>query len=273
MQRLKLLAPTLGLSLICASAFANPLFHPDIIGGVNVSPSDPIASSTVMIIGETTENGQTGEYICTASIIAEDLIVTAAHCVAEDPSNPTDPTKMLIVFSTHMPTSASDPSVHRVSGYLANPGWTAAIQAPDAHDVAVIRFEGGLPAGYQPAQLLGAQNLSPGESVTLAGYGISTIRDTDGKTAGTLREVNVNVAQLYGQTEVAVDESHGKGSCSGDSGGPAFINNGGSLLLWGVTSRGDQSCAQDGIYTNLGYYLDFLNQAANYLRQQALAFR
>lgn len=270
-QSLKLRLALVCIGLLSGSpVWASSFFHTEIIGGVKVSPADPIAASTVMIVGQTTNNGTTGEYICSASIIAQDLIVTAAHCVAEDPANPTDPAKIFVVFSTHLPASASDPSVHRISGYLVHSGWSAAIQQPDAHDVAVIRFEGGLPAGYQPAQLLGTQNLSAGETVTLAGYGISTIRDTDGSTAGTLRQVNVRIAQFYGQTEVAVDETHGKGSCNGDSGGPAFVSNGGELLLWGVTSRGDPSCATDGIYTNLGYYLDFLNEAANDLRQQVV---
>jgi secreted trypsin-like serine protease len=256
------------LATVFASVGAFAGMHEDIIGGVNVQQGNPIASSTVMIIGETTVNGKAAEYICSGSLLASDMLVTAAHCVADNPQQPTDPTKMIVVFGTSMPTSVSDPTVHQIYGYKANPGWTAAIQQPDAHDIAIIRFKGGLPAGYAPATLLDASvALNPGEDVTLAGYGIDSIKDKTGKSAGTLREVDTTIAQAVGTTEIGLDESHGRGSCSGDSGGPAFLNVNGSLQLWGVTSRGDQKCAQMIIYTKISSYLDFISQAEQELEQ------
>src|SRR4051812_613014 len=81
------------------SAFAQdqgPFFDPaqldKIIGGEVVEESDPIAISTVLVINKTTD----GTAICTGSIIADDLVMTAGHCVGPDKKN------MKIVFRRTM---------------------------------------------------------------------------------------------------------------------------------------------------------------------------
>ena len=65
-----------------------------------------------------------------------------------------------------------------------------------------------------------------------------------------------------------MDQTGGVGSCSGDSGGPAFLKVNGQELLWGVTSRGDQTCAQVGIYTMISPYMSFIKGAEQSLRSQ-----
>ncbi|MDR3607413.1 MAG: trypsin-like serine protease [Oligoflexia bacterium] len=272
------------------AAFTN--FEPgstaSIVGGTDVQADDPIASTTVMLFGQVTETdpktgqAQTGVYICTASIISQDTLVSAGHCVAETLAAPTDPTKLYVVFGQALPNGAvfgqtpfeqiiADPSVHPIYGYVAHPQWLGAdnqqaLSQPDAHDISVIRFKGGLPQGYTTATLLPADvTLQKGEEVTLAGYGITNAKTQDG--AGTLRQVNVKVDGPYGQTEMAVAETAKHGSCSGDSGGPAFLNVNGQLQLWGATSRGNQDCTKDGIYTMISAYTDFISQAQTQLEQ------
>jgi secreted trypsin-like serine protease len=266
-----------------------------IVGGVTVQAGNPIASSTVLIVGEVaaapTQSVQstkrksnetfatadgTEEYICTGSVIAQDMIVTAAHCVADDLNAPTDPSKMWVIFSLDLPKSVQDPSVHTVVNYTYNPGWQGQnASGPDEHDIAVIHFNGALPAGYAPAQLLNPNvALTPGTDVTLAGYGIDAGSDSTGASAGTLREVDgVPVLQLLGQTEVVLDQRSGKGACHGDSGGPAFLPVNGVNYLWGVTNRGypddaPDNCIEESVYTRITDYADFINQTMTSLRSQ-----
>ncbi len=275
-----------GVVLVAALSFSNAFadfsgFQPgtiiqtDIIGGSIVQSGDPIASSTVMLFGKTTDNGQEGEYICSASIIAPDTLVTAAHCVAEDPKNPTDPTQLVVVFAQSLPNGAvfgsvdpqeifNDPASHAIYGYEANPNWLGAndpsIDQPDAHDIAVIRFKGGLPTGFAPATVLDASiPLNPGDPAILAGYGITSSKTQQG--AGTLRKVEVTVEGPSGTTEEMIQGTARKDMCSGDSGGPAFATVNGQLQVWGVTSRGDAKCSQGGIYTKITAYTDFINKA------------
>lgn len=249
-------ALTLGLFFGAASsAFAGDF----IIGGTVVTASDPVASTTVLVTD--------GNFICTGSIIDQDMVVTAAHCVAA----PAD--TLRIVFARDLNNSVSKSDVLPITGYLANPGWQGeASQGVDQHDIAVIHLNGTLPAGYKPATLLSAQAsaaLKKGDATELAGYGITNAQTQDG--AGTLREVGVKILKQIGTTEVVLDQRSGHGACHGDSGGPAFVKVGGQLQLWGVTNRGypdnaPDDCVHYAVYTRIEAYADWIAQAASQLR-------
>ena len=145
----------------------------------------------------------------------------------------------------------------------------------DEDDIALIQISGALPAGYAPVQLLSDPSaLTDGEQVLLAGYGRDVgVEPANGKDdgAGILREVSVNILKAqYGNTEVEVDQTAGKGACHGDSGGPAFAQSGGALKLFGVTSRGPQNqpdtCNSQAIYTNLLAHTDWIATTEAQLR-------
>ena len=229
-----------------------------IIGGETVSADDLIAASTVMITD--------GNFICTGSIIAQDIVVTAAHCTAAQAEN------LRIVFSRQMPddlTTVTD-TVHDIYGFVANPGWQGEQSTgADQHDIAIIRFKGNLPSGYHAAALLSdSVTLTKGESVTLAGYGITSASPQTG--AGLLRKVDVQILKKLGKTEEVLDQTEGAGACHGDSGGPAFVTVDGKLLLWGVTNRGypdnaPDDCVHESVYTRITAYTAFVNEAAQQL--------
>jgi secreted trypsin-like serine protease len=254
-------------------AFAGGQDH--IVGGETVRAGDPLASSTVLIVGQI---GPKQQYICTGSLIARDTIVTAAHCVAEDLSAPVDPKNIVLIFGLSVPTSAAEaqrtPMTH-ISGYKYAPGWKGAAsgkeEGTDTHDIAVIHFAGELPSGYAPATIINQSvPFAAGDDVTLAGYGIdTTVKSPSNPTqgAGILRKVSgvaMKGAISQAGTEMLVERKTGV-SCQGDSGGPAFIESRGKDYLWGVTSRGDAKCEM-GIYTFIPAYADFINQAESSLR-------
>jgi secreted trypsin-like serine protease len=246
----------MGLVLGAAStAFASEF----IIGGTAVTASDPVASTTVLVTD--------GNYICTGSIIDQDLVVTAAHCVAAPAEN------LRIVFALDLNGTIDKSMVLPITGYLANPGWQGeASQGVDQHDIAIIRLNGAIPAGYKPATLLSSQAsaaLAKGDVTELAGYGITNAQTQDG--AGLLREVGVKILKQLGSTEVVLDQRSGKGACHGDSGGPAFVSVGGQPQLWGVTNRGypdnaPDDCRHYAVYTRIEAYASWISQAAAQLR-------
>jgi secreted trypsin-like serine protease len=269
MKKVKLLqagvATAVLTTVLSISAFADVRSTFDtlrdyIVGGQVVAPGDIIASTTVMITD--------GNFICTGSIIAQDIVVTAAHCTAAKTED------LRIVFSPQMPddlTTVTD-TVHNIYGFVANPGWKGENSTgPDQHDIAIIRFQGALPSGYAPAQLLPPTTpLIKGETVTLAGYGITDAQSQAG--AGTLRKVDVQFLRKLGTTEEILNQADGEGACHGDSGGPAFVTVNGQLLLWGVTNRGypdnaPDDCVHESVYTRITAYQDWVNQAAQQLRQ------
>ncbi len=240
----------------------------DIIGGIDVSERDPDAVSTVGLL----ERSPEGVAMCTASILAPDILVTAAHCVTETLGNATDPSNVLIAFGNDLNGNAVD--IHRVTGVMASPKWKGlASRGKDQGDIAVVRFSGGLPTGYRAAKLLPARTpLRARSSVVLMGYGVNQMNSQGGSGAGVLRKVDALIdSPTFGKTEVLLDQRNGKGACHGDSGGPAFIRDqNGSLLLWGVTNRADPEdaadCSEGSVYTRITAYSSFINDAVRKLR-------
>jgi secreted trypsin-like serine protease len=247
--------------------FANlPGFSNSIIGGDTVAAGDVIGTTTVGLLAKV----MGGTALCTGSLIDKDLIVTAGHCVPSKPSN------LKIVFARDI-LGASSGSIVSPKGFVRHPNYDSAVNDQDMNDIALVRFEGGLPAGYAAATLLEDRgDLRDGGDVTLAGYGITSGNQSDNShgKAGILRKVDTTIVKAqYGKSEVSLDQTKGHGACHGDSGGPAFIRNeSGKLRLFGVTSRGPEDmpddCASTAIYTNILAHKDFLKKAAAQLRAQ-----
>jgi secreted trypsin-like serine protease len=169
--------------------------------------------------------------MCSATVIARDIVLTAAHCLVSG--------GRLGVFSL-------DPSFrarqHRVLGVVPHPSFVpgrATRQQPGA-DLAVIRLAAPLPADIQPVNLGGG--IWKGSDVTVAGFGV-TAEGRPG-TARILREVRLTSAGTYTSANsvvVAADsalegEKAGASACRGDSGGPVFLGNPASRQLVGIVS-------------------------------------
>jgi hypothetical protein len=222
--------------------------------GTVVQGSDELARSVVALVA----NADQGQALCTGTLITEDSVLTAAHCVDENPS------ALMIVFSLRV--QGADPSaVREVTSFVQNPLWGQ--NSPQGRgDLAVLHFEGGLPIGYQPVTLATADlEITAGLDVMMLGYGV-----TDGVAqtgAGVLRETETSVIDIASATE-AVTDGQKTSVCFGDSGGPAFSQEGGQWVQWGVASSVlDQACSQASIHTEVASYLSWIQAAASKLRR------
>lgn len=292
----------LGLAIVLAAASLSPLFESayagnldseldlgntltGIIGGVPVANGNAVMTSTVLIVGSETAvgpNGQQGtqQFICTGSIIANDLVLTAAHCLGSSGN-----AVLQVAFRSSI--NGPGPIVGVIAQTRPQDYVSLANSSPvDQDDVGLLRLAQPIPAGYAPAHILTDLSvLQSGTPVLLAGYGIDVpVAPTDPKDpggAGVLREVQQQILNPhYGNTEVLVSLANGRGACHGDSGGPAFIQSGGVLYLFGVTSRltsddpeirnGNRvlvECSVDMVYTNLLTRGAWINSAAAQLEQ------
>ncbi len=221
-----------------------------IVGGTRVMPNDIISDITVGIYHTSLH------YICTGSIIANNIILTAAHCLEGDAKD------IVIVFGVNF-NIKENVQVRKAVDYAVNPRY------PDHHedaeqtgDIGLIRFEGGLPFGFHPARLLKVSSyLGDGVPVVLAGYGRTS--GTENTGTAVLRKVNVNILNAsFSKTEIEIDQSQKRGACNGDSGGPAYYYVAGEMYLWGVTSRGAEGCVDSSIYTNLIVYRNWIRKIA-----------
>jgi hypothetical protein len=184
-------------------------------------------------------------------------------------------------MKVYFTTNIEDQSAYSVGGLaaIANPNYNPRA-SKNANDVSLIKFPGGLPAGYEPAKILPPSvHLQDGETVTLAGYGESDPGQGGNNGAGILRKVDVSIKNAtYSQSEVLLDQTQGRGSCHGDSGGPAFVEMNGELYLWGVTSRAYPNnqdaavnCDQGAIYTEFDAQGQFVNAAQAQLENGTVA--
>ncbi len=263
-----------------------------IVGGSLVDERDPLAAGVVAIID--VKEGA----ICTGSLIGPNLVLTAAHCAYHTkPSN----LRIVFGVYVDMVMNSMEPDivqeyVRTADRIAVHPGYDPNSQNDNEnlHDIAIIRFRGQHPVEYTPVQILPQSSmLRVGDQVIVAGYGVSevTTKDVDAKDIpnidealawgevickddvkktgcqkveasgdGELRQANVAVTEIW-DSEVVFDQTSGRGSCSGDSGGPAYVEKNGQLYLFGITSRGDVLCNQVGIYTNAAEFSGWIKNS------------
>ena len=194
------------------------------VGGAPAA-ADGAGRSVVMILGS-------GGTACTATAIARDLLLTAAHCV-----QPGSEYKLAASAPGERPVLKDiahierDPQfdLKRLLGHLA----TA--------DVALIRLAEPLPAKIPPVPL-GAEEepVAVGDAFVVAGYGV-TVRG-DGRTGGTVRAATLIATGQPGSLQIRLFDPKtkgdipGLGACAGDSGAPVFRDKDGRIVIIGVVS-------------------------------------
>lgn len=248
MRALKLLPALVALASI---ADVQPL----VIGGKEVPAGSPIAAVTVAV--------RDASGFCSGTIIADDIVVTAAHCLDGPASG------VRVAYGTSVLNGGAIQS--QVHGYEKNPDWKGATGRKLWGDMAIVRIKGRLPDGYQPAQVL-AGGLGPrlGDEVVIAGFGVVSVDPWRG--TGTLRSATAAVVSVLTEHDIAADSGTGVGACFGDSGGPAFVVVDGRHLVWGVTSRSfpydaPRDCSKGTVFTSIPSYAEWITAATTRLRR------
>jgi secreted trypsin-like serine protease len=228
-----------------------------------------------------TEPASGRDISCTGTLIARDLVLTAAHCLM-DAKLASDIQVDLLTPSVQ---SFGLPQIH-AKKFIVHENY---VKRSDNRrdDLALILLEKPAPAEVPVAELVPASwTAEYFEIATVIGYGVSDDRPemalSDDNGSGILRwtklEGMIPLPPDGSGTAgmIAVPQKH-TGICHGDSGGPLFVQDGlfGKPLLLGVTHSvipsDDQEkshlCLGYSYFVNLADQLDWISAQTAILRQ------
>lgn len=250
---------------------------PRIVGGIDAKPN-AYPWMTALLIAEIPD-AQYAQF-CGGSLVAPDIVVTAAHCVDGLPGSDF----VEVVVGANDLRSVTPAQRIKILGYAVHPGWDA---ANILNDIAIIKLSQAIDNPTLPIiDPLQMDSLLPGDLVTAIGFGV--LNDTTFTTPDVLQEVQLALwdhtacndafAFLGGINEThlcAGSPNNGiQDSCYGDSGGPLMANIAGEWRLTGIVSWGIGCGLPDypGVYTKASLYGDWVTSASTSLNIDALSF-
>ena len=224
----------------------------------NAPPAAGLAARAIVMLVDERED------LCTATALGPDLVLTAAHCVA-------GPLKRAVkIYQTGQTIAVTRVAQHprfNFANYVASRA-TA--------DVALVKLAAPLPDIIAPVTLAEPRRVAVGETLTIAGFGVTKRATPLG--LGIPREARLTVTVKPGSLQIRLDKpaTHNKrpglGGCTGDSGAPAFETDAaGALRVMGVVSWSTASNDEDGCggltgLTPLLLYRDWIVETAKTLR-------
>ncbi|UJF18980.1 serine protease [Vibrio sp. SS-MA-C1-2] len=254
------------------SSLSNAMISPRIVGG-----NDTTIEAHPWQIW--LSNAQTNTY-CGGVIIAEQWVLTAAHCVSEVNNILMTPAsaEQIEVYYGETEFSYSSPSQYGELLYVHQDYYSSSSQI--INDIALIYLSSPLVFSDSVAAIDLAttsvdstisQLRSIDRALVVTGWGRTTNNSNSG--SDTLQEVSLSYvsdsscraswSNLDNSSQLCASTDNGQDSCNGDSGGPLSYNLNGIDYLVGLVSYGDgNGCASGvpGVYSQISYFVDWIDQ-------------
>lgn len=200
------------------------------------------------------------EDLCTGTALASDLVLTAAHCVTRP-----------IAYAVK---AYQNGQTIKVRSIARHPGFTMSAYTVGraTADIALLKLDAPLPDIIVPASLATARRVAVGETLTIAGFGVTVAGTPRG--LGIPRMAKLTVTGQPGSLQIRLVDpatrnvTSGLGGCSGDSGAPAYDGDGPlviGVVSWSTAPQDNEGCGGlTGITPLLNYRAWILDTAKKF---------
>lgn len=234
-----------------------------IVGGTQVYESSSDSKNVVMLITKMKDESKVA--ICTSVALTSRVLLTAAHCVSDDQdaSKTIAITRATLSCESGVDVTRDQIKVSKVvrhEGYSATSSYLAG-----ENDLALVFLSTPLSYSY-PTYKIADSNLVNSAN-TLYFWGFGEVNHNAGGS-GLLRKTEVSGSQysiLKYDKKVRVDQSYGRGVCSGDSGGPGLVKVNGEYQILGINSyvegeKESEMCKGQGYLVLADSYKDWIQR-------------
>ncbi|KAJ2725123.1 hypothetical protein GGI07_001493 [Coemansia sp. Benny D115] len=252
---------------------------PRVAGGVSATQGEMQFVAYV----RTTSSSHSGK-LCTGSLIAPNVVLTAGHCTYNTDNVPNDIGDYIVKFPQASPdVEIANLEVYSVSQVIVHPEFSIFTLE---HDIALLILNETIPGTVANALKIYNGKFDTSSPIIGAGFGLTSpyilnsfpsVLQAVNLTLGTDEYCSSLSSSYNKDLHVCTDGTPGKDTCSGDSGGPLLTTydegDGSKYAILGITSYApatpdniDGYCAQagsSGYYTYVLPYLHWIADSAN----------
>jgi hypothetical protein len=211
--------------LACLSGMALTVPVMALVGPAREAPE--FAPYVVMVLDS---SGGGGASFCSATVIAPDVVLTAAHCVSD-----------LSDTQVFFRRGQGGLDFFDVASIAIHPEYRPNIgrQHLISIDLALLRLAKPLPPSFKPVELTDSLRVKIGQPLRIVGFGLAN--EDERGTSGVLRTGVLAVSEPKSPVLVWLTDPDGTGlgGCTGDSGGPIFAVGQPVLVAVAIKAKGN----------------------------------